>query len=106
MRVRLNRSHKWFKSPMEIWRAALGVYVCLLGLAGLVSAQNSEVAVSANLPAQKIGANDLVAISVYQSPELTRTVRVSAEGQVRLPMLKVPIQGAGLYPRELETAIA
>ena len=29
-----------------------------------------------NLPAQKIGSDDLIAISVYDSPELTRTVRV------------------------------
>jgi len=67
-------------------------------------AQTSETA-QANLPAQKIGADDLVAISVYDSPELTRTVRVSGEGQIRLPMLKRPIEAAGLYPRDLETAI-
>ena len=30
-----------------------------------------------NLPAQPIGAADLLAISVYGAPELTRTVRVS-----------------------------
>jgi polysaccharide export outer membrane protein len=62
--------------------------------------------VSANLPAQKIGADDLLAISVYDSPELTRTVRVSGEGQIRLPMLKRPIEAAGLLPRDLETTIA
>ncbi len=60
----------------------------------------------ANLPAQKIGPNDLVAVSVYDSPELTRTVRVSAEGLIRLPMLKERIQAAGRMPSELETAIA
>ncbi|MFN7933637.1 MAG: polysaccharide biosynthesis/export family protein [Bryobacteraceae bacterium] len=60
----------------------------------------------ANLPAQRIGANDLVAVSVYDSPELTRTVRVSADGFVRLPMLKAPIQAGGRMPSELETAIA
>ncbi|MBZ5591969.1 MAG: polysaccharide biosynthesis/export family protein [Acidobacteriia bacterium] len=68
-------------------------------------AQTSETA-PANLPAQKIGADDLVAISVYDSPELTRTVRVSGEGQIRLPMMKRPIEAAGLFPRDLETAIA
>ena len=41
----------------------------------------------ANLPAQKIGANDLIAISVYDQPEFTRSVRVSADGFIRLPML-------------------
>lgn len=61
---------------------------------------------SANLPAQRIGANDLVAISVYDAPELTRTVRVGADGLIRLPMVKQPIKAEGLMPSELETAIA
>ena len=33
----------------------------------------------ANLPQQSIGANDLIAVSVYDAPELTRTVRVGAD---------------------------
>lgn len=61
---------------------------------------------NANLPAQRIGATDLVAISVYDAPELTRTVRVGADGYMRLPMLKQRIKAEGLMPSELETAIA
>ena len=60
----------------------------------------------ANLPAQRIGANDLVSVSVYDVPELTRTVRVGADGLMRLPMLKQRIKADGLMPSELETAIA
>jgi len=60
----------------------------------------------ANLPAQKIGANDLLAISVYDAPEFTRTVRVDAEGFIRLPMLKQLVRAEGLLPAQLETAIA
>jgi polysaccharide biosynthesis/export protein len=60
----------------------------------------------ANLPAQSIGANDLIAISVYGAPELTRTIRVSAEGLIRVPMLKQKIEARGLMPAELETKIA
>lgn len=59
-----------------------------------------------NLPIQRIGANDLVAISVYDAPELTRTVRVDADGFVRLPMLKRRLKAEGLMPAELENAIA
>lgn len=59
-----------------------------------------------NLPAQPIGANDLIAVSVYGAPELTRTVRVSAEGQIRLPMLKQKIVARGLMPAEVEQKIA
>ncbi|MBK5291199.1 MAG: polysaccharide biosynthesis/export family protein [Acidobacteriia bacterium] len=58
-----------------------------------------------NLPLQKIGANDLISLSVYQAPELTRTVRVSPEGKIRLPMLKQLIQADGLFPSELETSL-
>ena len=60
----------------------------------------------ANLPAQKIGPNDLIAVTVYDAPELTRTVRVGADGLIRLPMLKRQIKADGLMPGELESAIA
>lgn len=60
----------------------------------------------ANLPAQKIGANDLIAVSVYDAPEFTRTIRVAADGYIRLPMLKRRILAQGLLPPELESAIA
>ena len=59
-----------------------------------------------NLPGQKIGPNDLVAISVYDAPELTRTVRVAADGMIALPMVKRRIAAAGSLPSELEIAIA
>ena len=58
-----------------------------------------------NLPVEKIGRDDLIGITVYDSPELTRTVRVDSDGNIRLPMLQKPIQVAGLYPSELENAI-
>jgi polysaccharide export outer membrane protein len=61
---------------------------------------------NANLPAQKIGANDLIAVSVYGAPELTRTIRVDAEGNIRLPMLKRHITAQGLLPGQLENVIA
>ncbi len=60
---------------------------------------------SSNLPSGLIGKNDLVGISVYDSPEFTRTVRISADGELRLPMLQKAIPAAGLYPQELEKAI-
>jgi len=47
-----------------------------------------------------------VSVSVYDAPELTRTVRVGADGFMRLPMLKQRVKAEGLMPSELETAIA
>ncbi|MDQ6708727.1 MAG: SLBB domain-containing protein [Acidobacteriota bacterium] len=61
---------------------------------------------NANLPAQKIGPNDLIAVAVYDAPELTRTVRVSSSGQIRLPMLKQPIMVERMLPSDVEAAIA
>jgi polysaccharide biosynthesis/export protein len=60
----------------------------------------------ANLPAQRIGANDLIAVQVYDAPELTRSIRVGADGEIRLPMLRQRVKAEGLLPSELEVAIA
>jgi polysaccharide biosynthesis/export protein len=61
--------------------------------------------VGSNLPMMRIGPDDLIAVQVYDSPELTRTVRVSADGTIRMPMLKQKIRVDGMMPAEIETAI-
>jgi polysaccharide export outer membrane protein len=58
-----------------------------------------------NLPVEKIGDNDLIGLTVYDEPQLTRTVRVGPDGEIRLPMLRRHIQAAGIYPEDLEAAI-
>jgi polysaccharide export outer membrane protein len=58
-----------------------------------------------NLPSQKLGVDDLVAVSVYDAPELTRTVRVEADGTIHLPMLADGVKAAGLFPRDVEGAL-
>lgn len=89
----------------------------LAGSATLLSAQQGSPASQANadqqvptmvynLPSQPVGVDDLLAISVYDSPELTRTVRVGADGTIRLPMLKEKISVQGKLATEIETAIA
>jgi polysaccharide biosynthesis/export protein len=60
----------------------------------------------ANLPVERVGPNDLLGITVYDSPELTRTTRVDAEGTIRLPMIAKHIKASGLYPEDLEKSIA
>jgi polysaccharide export outer membrane protein len=60
---------------------------------------------SGNLPVEKLGPDDLLGISVYDSPELSRTVRVDADGNIRLPMMRQRIPAAGLFPYELEKSI-
>jgi polysaccharide export outer membrane protein len=58
-----------------------------------------------SLPAEKIGPDDLLGVSVYDSPELSHPVRVDANGAIRLPMVKQPISVSGLYPPEIEVEI-
>ncbi len=65
-----------------------------------------EEAGKANLPAQKLGVDDLIAVSVYDAPELTRTVRVETDGTIHLPLLKTGIDASGIFPRQLESSIA
>lgn len=81
----------------------------LLLCAPLVECQVRAIPLSdatANLPAQRIGPRDLIAIQVYDSPELTRTVRVGDDGMIRLPMLTQRIKAEGLMPAELEGVVA
>jgi polysaccharide export outer membrane protein len=73
----------------------------------LLLAQAPSVApIPVNLPAQRIGPNDLVNISVYGAPELSRTARVNPDGSIRLPMLKTVIKADTKFPADLESAIA
>jgi polysaccharide biosynthesis/export protein len=82
----------------------------LILAAALASAQTRPAVMEdvgkTNLPAQRLGVDDLVAVSVYDAPELTRTVRVEPDGTVHLPLLENGIDAIGLMPRQLESAIA
>ncbi len=61
---------------------------------------------ASNLPMARIGNDDLIGVTVYDAPELTRTVRVSSGGNITLPMIDQPLHAAGLYPADLEKVIA
>src|SRR3954451_15907562 len=60
---------------------------------------------AANLPSQPVGPSDLIAVSIYDAPELSRTIRVGADGYFALPMLKKRLMANGLFPADLEIAI-
>jgi polysaccharide export outer membrane protein len=53
----------------------------------------------------KIGPSDLIEISVFQVPELSKTVRVGARGVLTLPLIG-QVEAAGLSGEELEQLIA
>lgn len=81
----------------------MSIAALAIRLAAQVGAQVEPV--GTNLPAQAIGPADLLAVSVYGAPELTRTVRVSPEGLIRLPMLREQIDVRGLMPADVETRV-
>jgi polysaccharide export outer membrane protein len=110
------RSHlapdaRWRRRGVGLIPAA--AYVAI-ALAGVLPAQAQDGpraapmidAGTANLPLQRIGSNDLIAISVYNSPEFTRTLRVGTDGFIRIPMLSEPVKAEGRMPGELEGIIA
>jgi polysaccharide biosynthesis/export protein len=82
----------------------LSIFISSLALAQSPGAGNT--ATSTNLPAQKIGPNDLISVAVYGSPEFSRTLRVGADGLIRMPMLKARVRAQGLYPADVESAVA
>ncbi len=85
---------------------ALLILAALLPLAAQLRVSQMEEVGKDNLPAQKLGVDDLVAVSVYDAPELTRSVRVEPDGSIHLPLLEDGIKAAGLFPHELESSVA
>lgn len=85
--------------------------ILLLAIVGLQAQTSSPTTPAppsspdATLPAQKIGPNDLLWVSVADCPELTRNFRVSSNGTLALPLLHERINVAGKYPSEIETEI-
>lgn len=53
----------------------------------------------------RVGAEDLLAVTVLDAPEFTRQFRVSAAGSIRLPLVKQQIAAVGQTCPELEVAI-
>jgi polysaccharide export outer membrane protein len=56
--------------------------------------------------ARAIGPDDVIALTVYDAPELTRSVQVGDDGSLRLPMLQKSLHVDGLSLTELEQRIA
>jgi polysaccharide export outer membrane protein len=81
-------------------------FIMVLLVAAQTAAPPIGELVSTNLPLQRLGPNDLLTISVYGSPELSRSARVSTDGFIRLPMLKSRLKADGILPAELESVIA
>jgi polysaccharide export outer membrane protein len=77
----------------------------VMGLALGLAAVGQTVQ-TASLPSQKLGPDDLISVQVRDFQEFSRTVRVSTEGAISLPLIKREIAVAGRFPTEIESAIS
>jgi polysaccharide export outer membrane protein len=67
-------------------------------------AQTGAVQVPVQVNEYRIGPEDLLDISVFEAPELNCSARVSAGGEISMPLLGV-VKAIDLTPRELETVL-
>src|SRR5882762_4339035 len=65
---------------------------------------SADLAANANAREYTIGTDDVLDINVFEAQELDRKVRVSASGEISLPLLG-GVRAAGLTPRELEKSL-
>ncbi len=87
--------------------AAIFLLVSMPALAGQNAAGNqagTKDATAQTDPSYKIGAQDVLSISVWKDPELTQTVPVRPDGKISMPLLN-DVQAAGLTPNELRDNI-
>jgi polysaccharide export outer membrane protein len=54
----------------------------------------------------ELGPEDLIGVTVLDAPEFSRQVRVSGDGKIRLPLIKMPIEAGGKTSSQLEQSIA
>jgi len=85
-------------------KALLWGSLFLLVFASVAQAQEASPAETAR--DYVIGPGDLLSIVVYDAPDLSRDVRVTAKGFIQLPLLPEPIQADGRTPEELAEALA
>lgn len=108
----LSRLWNWYEGfPLAARRSTLRKalrvlsLVCLGMLMAPVGAGQGATSPDVR-PQQRVGANDLIAVSIYQADELSLQVRIAEDGALRLPMLRATLPATGLFPVDLEKAIA
>lgn len=97
------------ETPTQVARSTLEIPVTrtiqtglLLGLAAAVLLGQP---LPTALPAQPLGPDDLIALTVANLPELTHVFRIGPDGLLRLPSVAKPVEARGKYPFELEQTI-
>jgi polysaccharide export outer membrane protein len=82
----------------------LATQACAQDKAATAVANNTVPKTAAADPNYVIGGQDVLDVSVWKEPELTRTVPVRPDGKISLPLLN-DVQAAGLTPAQLAAQI-
>ena len=129
MKLRIIRKNGWIAgySAIESWRRLQGpVLVCILfcAVTGAQTSQTSHSDPRSPVPAEVasvthpvnkeagqphdgtfvIGNGDILAISVWKQPDLSRSLPVRSDGRISLPLIG-EVQAAGQTPLKLEADI-
>jgi polysaccharide export outer membrane protein len=98
------------KKVQLFWLAVASTMVCAAQVTAnnggptLEQAEGAQ-ALSGNLGFEAVGPGDLIYISVTGSPELSRSVRVTAGGKLILPLLHEGVPVLGLTPASIAEAV-
>lgn len=106
IRLRGAYPHRWVRRCRDATRTYLELCIWSLMLFAVATSCYAQTGVAKDvLPQQRMGANDLVAVEIYNSTELSLHVRVGEDGEIELPMLNQKIKAAGMLPSDLAKAI-
>ncbi|MDQ2711759.1 MAG: polysaccharide export protein [Acidobacteriota bacterium] len=91
----------------RLLRAALALHALVLLASGQTATDlRNRPQIESNLPIEAVGPDDLLALSVADCADLTKTFRVSKDGRLTLPLLKQPLSVSGLTPPAIASAVA
>ncbi len=91
----------------RLLRATIALHALVLLASGQTAADvRNRSPLESNLPIEVVGPDDLLALSVADCAELTKTFRVSKDGRLTLPLLKQPLSVGGLTPPAIAGALA
>lgn len=103
----------------RVWAALAGMLLCVSaagmaqegsnrkddkGVAGGMGNAEEKRPDAVDFTSYVIGEEDVLSVSVWKEPEITRTVPVRPDGKISLPLIH-DIQAAGLTPSQLAMAI-
>jgi len=89
---------------MPIWPQGSASNKAAVGAPTVAQLGNPSAKTATDDPNYVIGAQDLLDISVWKEPDLSRSVPVRPDGKISLPLLN-DVQAAGLTPLELGAKI-